>query len=88
MKQPFPQHFPVGADGFYACRLQVGQILAFRVTAEFTIGFPDVEEISGHLFGSIGFLKNQRPEKPGVPVPISVRLFFPMELAARNRPRV
>ncbi|MBN9545751.1 MAG: hypothetical protein J0I19_09770 [Alphaproteobacteria bacterium] len=56
--------------------------------ADFAIGFPDMEKISGHRASPSGFWKNQRPGNHAVPVPFAGPVLFPMELAAPNRPRV
>jgi len=56
MQKPFAKHFAIGTHCLGAGCFQVGQLLTFRVETDAAISDPDVEEISGHLFGTIRFL--------------------------------
>jgi len=52
MQKSLAQHLAIGADGFGARRLQIGQILAFFVVADVAILVPYMEEISGHVLAT------------------------------------
>jgi hypothetical protein len=82
MQEPFAEHFAVGADRFGARRFQVGQFLTLTVPADLAVAILDMEEIFGHLVETAGFLRDQRPDRSGVPVPI-----FPAMFLKRNLPR-
>ncbi len=85
MKKTLAQHLAVGADRLDARRLQVGQILALLVAADFAIGIPNMEKsIWASCWNRFVFLHTQRLRDVPVPVPFSICDARKRELAAGN----
>lgn len=84
MQKPFAEHLAVGADRFGTCRFQAGQFLPLAIPADLAVAILDMEEISGHLVETAGFLRVQRPNGSGVPVPIFSAMFLKRNLPRRT----